>query len=565
MFNVTRRALLTSPANIHRSTPIFKKDIATCGLVFLISLLIALSAFRTDIALNPAGYEYGYAALLIKAGHGLGEHYEWPPGYPLAMVLFMEAGISSIRSAWLVSLLSFAGSTTILFFLTRKWTTTTGGMIAAVIFGCNPYILLTANSAGSEMLFVFLALLACVVFDHTFFSATPKHKQSIPLGITSGILLALAFHVRYLGIVVPALAFSLLLFLFWEENDQRAMSAAAAVSMLLTCSLVPLRNYLFTKSLTGRTVSGAAGDPFLTTVVHSLYQLGGGKLWQKLGYSSTLPEIPVAIFVGILLMFLASVAFRNKRYWIVAFFPIAYTLCLSWVGSHSRIDAINPRYVFPAVPFLIISLVQTWHDQSLLRMDWSSMKRIFGTLIAVLTAASAIAGVTLAIRGYAPYDFSWNYSPETIDYIINNLPKGSTIAGNRFGNQLLSTTLDYQYVEIPFDDPLNHGYEHPYAVATQLFSLQELNRGYIHAYGTRLLTRKDAIGLFLKHNVRYVVFYLGKKHDDLYLDNGWYGEYIGSLFSRALPEIEARSDLKDGVIFSVARREKLLEISKQIE
>jgi hypothetical protein len=532
--------------NIVRSSePPVGNEIITCVAIFLAAILIAVSASRADIALSAVGYDYAYQALLIKNGYGLGGHYGWPPGYPLLMVLFMEVGISALRAGWLVSLLSFAASSVLIFHITRKWSSTRGGFTAAVIFTFNPFVLYTANAAGSEMVTVFLALLACVTFDHCFFGSASNRRKRIPLAIITGILLALPFYVRYLGIVFTALGLGLLVILFWKETNLRAESVACGLALMLTTSLLPLRNLLFGNTLTGHQLGAKVGDPLFRSLTSSLFHLGGGALWVKLGYATLLLQILVVACTGVVLGIVLSIAIKHKRYYIVGLAPIVYVLGLSLAASQSRLDVIGPRYLFPALPFLIISIVLIWHGKSLLRMDSMTVRRIVGTLITGLVVVSGITGIALAIRGYTPFDFSWNYSPETLDYIANQLPKGTTIAGNRFANQILATTLNYQLIDIPFEDPWNPGLEHPFE--------------------SGLWNRKSAIDSFLRKDVGYVVFFLGKRHADPYLIRDLYGDYISALFSETLPEISSRRDLGDGVVFSLAGRERLLEIRKEME
>lgn len=355
--------MLTFPRNMGRPTPISKKDIVTCGAIFLAAILIAVAASRTDIALSPVGYDYGYQALLIENGHGLGEHYGWPPGYAMLMVLFMEVGISSLRSGWLVSLLSFAASSTLIFFLARKWTSTLGGITAATIFTCNPFVLFTANAVGSEMITVFLALLACAALDRCFFGRTSSRRQGIVLAILTGILLVLPFYVRYLGIVFTVLGLLLLAILIWKRTDQREKAVACSVSLLLASSLLPLRNLLFGDTLTGHQLGAKVGDPFLSSLASSLVQLGGGTLWAKFGYSSVPMQILVVAFISGILVIASSIALKNERYFIVGLAPIVYVFGLALAASQSRLNGMGPRYLFPALPFLIISFVQIWHGQ----------------------------------------------------------------------------------------------------------------------------------------------------------------------------------------------------------
>ena len=169
--------------------------------------------------------------------------------------------------------------------------------------------------------------------------------------------------------------------------------------------------------------------------------------------------------------------------------------------------------------------------------------RFANIILAFLCFIVMVRGFLFIIKGSSLP--SVNYSPSTIDYIRKHLPKGTSIAGNRFGYQILAYTLDYEYVEIPFEDPFNSY--------------------YTRAYGLELWSRKKAIKVFLEQEVRYVVFFMGEYNEDPFLEVGAYGQYVSSMLTEHLPEIHERSKTPDGILISLVTKEELRSIYDELE
>lgn len=146
-------------------------------------------------------------------------------------------------------------------------------------------------------------------------------------------------------------------------------------------------------------------------------------------------------------------------------------------------------------------------------------------------------------KGIAVYND--NFSPELINYVLKNLPKGSCLAVGRSGEQIWAYSLDYNYLEIPYKDPYNGN--------------------YASAYGIQPWTRKEGLDKFIKNKAAYLIFCNGKDSLDVHIENKWYGEYIDALINSQYAEVEWVKKLKDGYIIKLADPDKLIKILNELD
>jgi 4-amino-4-deoxy-L-arabinose transferase-like glycosyltransferase len=517
-----------------------RRDIVVGAVVFACCILALLLVYKGEIYLSPVGYAYAQQALRIQAGQGLGGYYESPPGYAITIVPFLALGLTTLRGAWLVSILSFAGSAGVLYLLLRRWASTAGALLAVAIFALNPFSLLTASAAGSEMLCILMGIAGCLLLDLSFYETRQRATTANILAALSGLAFAFSFAVRYLGIIFPMLGFLFAAVQFWRHPDMRLRSTLLCVMAGIVSAMIPLRNLLFSgKSLTGHVINNVVGQPFYVSLTDSLYQLGGGWLWSKVGATRVF-IIPVTLLVAAVLIIQAVHMSRDLRKLIIGLVPLVYVLALSWSTSATRLDAIGPRYVLPAFPFLIMGVVLMSEGMLFTGAFNTVLHRMTKGVLWMVVGACTLASIVTAVVGVGSFNMTWNLSPVTIEYVKSNIPKGSVIAANRFGDQLGAFTLDVEFFDIPFLDPWN--------------------TGFTEGWGIKTLTRKELLKLFAERNVKYLIFFLGKTHSDQYLERGLYGEQISVMMKVPTPEVESRIDLEDGVVLKIADKEKLRSI-----
>ena len=184
-----------------------------------------------------------------------------------------------------------------------------------------------------------------------------------------------------------------------------------------------------------------------------------------------------------------------------------------------------------------------WHNHALYIRRGSKIARFTAILCILFFLGIIVYGIRFTVKGWRPG--SCYLSPHTLDWIKAHIPNGTTIAGSRYGSQILAYTLSYRYKQIPFDDPFN--------------------AYYTRAYGIKPWTREEALQVFINWDVRYIAFFLGEVRSDPYLEIGAYGDYITSMLSQPFPEIDRIIYLPDGIVIKLAKKEKLLGVLRAIK
>jgi hypothetical protein len=498
-----------------------------------LGVFASMAAGRGHLGLHPLSYDYAHQALLAASGEWVTAftiYHRWPPGYAAVLATFISLGAPPLRAEWILSVGAFAGVVTLTFVLARRLTTTAGGVIGAVLITFNIAMLRWANMGMSEMLFTLSILAAILMFDVFSVSASDGAlARRFGLVVAAGVLLALPFWIRYIGLVVTFVGIVCAALLFISRPSARAAVATLLGTVLLIVGLLPLRNLLASGGLTGHEVGVQAANTFVSAMEQALRELCAAWVWHAVH------SRPLVVWVTgvVVLVALAFPGLRRFRYAFTSWMPLAYVATLSIAASRTRIDTISDRYLVPILPLVVISVLvvaYTWRAMPWWRnRSWRCAGAGVGGIVFAVAAFAVWGGLERVVAGYAPP--TANYSAETLEYIRRQIPKGTTVAGNRFGEQLCATTLDYECVDIPFNDPFNADYP--------------------KAYGVQLWSRDDALKVFREHDVRYVVFFLGAAAKDPFLEVGAYGEYVDSIVKGTLPEIRDVTKLKDGILISL--------------
>lgn len=514
-------------------------------IIFLLGITIALIAGRLEMGLGATSYEFAHQALKIAAGEGLGDYYQWPPGYAIVTAFLMKLGFAPLRGAWLISIVCTGGAAMMLYQLAHRITNRQGGILAALLFIANAAVLFYgSNSVQSEMLYIFSSLVALDFLERLCFGTDEKNvgRPRIWFAVITGIALALPFWIRYIGILFPLLGIGVCVILYVKGIPARRIELiTTTVVTIIFGGMLMVRNVIFAESVAGHPTSGVPGETFSSAIAEFLWQLGGGLFWKRISPSPIL-KFAVVTSSASAIVILAAIGMRKLRLFILTSIPIAYMLLLAYVASHTRIDVIGWRFIFPILPFLILPIVLLWYWSATLLDVKPFVRRLSKGVITVFSGITFLSGSAMIVVGIPS---SPAYSHETIEYVTTHVSKGTTIAGSRYGMQLLATTLDYSYIEIPFDDPGN--------------------AGYTEAYGVHLWTREKALRTFVEKDVRCVVFFLGSDHEDGFLERGAYGDYVRSLYAGNVPEVSEQIATADGRVIRLVDRDSLTSLVNRIK
>jgi len=352
--------------------------VATLVWVLILSFNYRLDEFNNDVA------HYTSTARFLLAGDGIKTdvlYYElqhelgmpapqtvWPPGYPAAIAAVAALGVDLPVSAYVVTVASYAAAAILLFLLVVRTCKSPGWGIAAA----GVWLMLAAGAssvlaADSEILFTALSLGSALAMT----SAFESDKRQYSYLLLAGTLAAMACSVRFIGIaLVPALAATPFLMSFRQQPLKGVISAtvAAAVPTLALGGLF-FRNYQIVGSITGGprvhgnstiadivrhfwwSLKSLLGVPTTTLVTIAVFALlaaatvifcvGLGQAFRRHGLGRNLLQaspttIPLAIFAVIYSS--ASIA-------------VVVRLALEGTAGY-----IQPRYLVPLVPFLLILL-----------------------------------------------------------------------------------------------------------------------------------------------------------------------------------------------------------------
>jgi hypothetical protein len=324
----------------------------------------------------------------------------WPPGYSLIAVPIVWLGVSPIRATWLISVAAFGMTVCLTFLLGRRLTSTTGGILAALLVLFNPEMLDRANIAMSEMLLAASILAALLALDAVYVAwSQPDSTFYAALAVGAGLLLGWPVSVRYIGILVSLLALGVLVAMLAAAPSRwRLIVGALSVTMLML-ALIPLRNVLATGGVTGHPVGGLPADTFASAFSGALQGLR--TLWSFFAERFRRDLVDAATALGLVGLCIWGVSrFRRLA---VGSLPLVYITALCYVASHTRIDKMNDRFIMPILPVVVIALVGAIFSLIDLVRGWPARSWHRAARWAVLALVIPIAGVgaLAAARGVA--------------------------------------------------------------------------------------------------------------------------------------------------------------------
>ena len=229
------------------------------GLLTVTGAWLLKISTPTGLGLTDDAISYIAAARALLDGHGFTRIWlatgmepvtHWPPLFSALM-----AGISSIlniapyRSARFINILVFGANAGILGFLGWKVTRSRlVGIFLTLLFLSNSTLLRLHAQALSEPLYLFISLLAFLIFSQYF------EKENRKLLVLAGILTGLSYLTRYAALSLLA-TFFVAIFILRPSWKKRLSSLALFLAGALPVMLVwMLRNKLVGGSATNRAI-----------------------------------------------------------------------------------------------------------------------------------------------------------------------------------------------------------------------------------------------------------------------------------------------------------------------
>lgn len=445
----------------------------------------------------------------------------YPFGYPALLGLISLFGISVVHAAILLNVISNIGLVIVVGVLIRSetiWCRVLTLMALSLSSGLSTHFL----HLWAEAPFTFLSIAALAYYQKL---STAELSGNPPKAMQMIVLAALCMapvYVRYVGIFIPITVSVLFTFQAFDlrsnwRQSLKTLSAYWAFGLASICFALPLilKNLLIHDGLTGHPVGVSAAYDFKTALITMVEATGAYGL--NLDYVSRAPILNkcqhfiqagtliwTIILFTIILQRLREPSFIRTL--VVA--CISYILIFSYAQSITRLDLINYRFIHPIVPLMIVSVTLVCfmdHHVGEKNRLVDSFKKIilFGTIAIVV--AGGLVRVSLPIEKMSDFQ----YSPETLTWVKNNLPKSSVVLVNRFGDQIRIVRSDIVSFMIPFIDPMN--------------------AGYTEAYGVELWNEASFKAIIKNRNVNYIVVFLGSNNTDVFWEEGWYGEEMSRL------------------------------------
>jgi 4-amino-4-deoxy-L-arabinose transferase-like glycosyltransferase len=469
-----------------------------------------------------------------------------------------------------ISLVSFGLTVAFAYVLAARLTgRRRAGLIAGFFALLVPPSLDYAHFVSSDPFFVAATLGVFVVVDRWLDTlARPGAPAHPGVAVLVGVLLALPFWIRYIGLTVPVFFAPLLALFWWRWPRRRPALLLAGATAALLCAALVCRNLYYGAGAAGHPLGVTPGETFSSAFVKCLYMTGRDWVY-VLGRFNYWPwEKFVAALVLLAWLYAVATGRRDPRAMLPALWPMFYLIALSVAASITRIDELNPRFLMPAYPVgrsaavagagLLVAVAGIgW---SLERINWHELRPVprwgivlpalavlaagvgvaglvyvrraaaerraaHGVLLALLVAVPALGRVAFGVRE------TTTWSPVTLAYVVAQVPKGAVLAVNRSGFQLNAVTLDYAVTLIPF--------------------INRENGSYDEAYGAVPWTRPAALRWFIDHHAQYVVFFYGAAGADPLIANNAYGRYPPLLLTGSLPEVAGVVRLADGAVVTL--------------
>lgn len=230
----------------------------TFSLLALSGIFLILYATPQGLILSDDSIAYIAGARSILSGQGYREAWlasngpvtHFPPFFSAFLALIGISGLDPLRGARFLNAVLFGANIFLLGVIGWRMTKSQiAGAALAFLFLVNYSLVRVHATAMSEPLYIFLTLIAFLVFDFYF-----QRKQKRWL-IVTGALVGLAYLTRYAGLALFATCVASLFLLRENWRDRLARSALFVGSFLPFALGWSLRNQLVAHNATNRTLS----------------------------------------------------------------------------------------------------------------------------------------------------------------------------------------------------------------------------------------------------------------------------------------------------------------------
>ncbi len=392
----------------------------------------------------------------------------FPPGYALAAAAVSFSGWPVETDALLVSCAAFVLLVPILFSLADTFgLTLSAARFLLLVTLANAWALSCAISIGTESLFTALSLGAIALLARCLIRPGSA-KPAVWTAAGAGLLMGIAYYVRYAGIFLFAAITLLLIYLVIRRY--RAQAAGVGMAMAVGIALVaPLiwRNILLTGSWKGGNTKHVS-HPLGETVAMSIRSAA----YLYLGPSATLRFAVLEVLCWIAALVLICVALRlwfTRPLWkgweglpmaAVLIYIAVYCGGMFYLGLFSVISY-GPRMFYPLVPLVALLLAMAL---SRAEAGWRGLHgwRIFRIALAAGTVIYVGEQIRMEVHPWPPPPHrlveSWLQEPTAegvslLSWIEANVPRNAVLlsaAGQATGFVVKRTTVSL--IERDFSD-----------------------------------------------------------------------------------------------------------------
>jgi hypothetical protein len=518
----------------------FNKTTITNVSLFVLALLLSSLMFDgLPVFLGDASYIDFNVSNSILSGHGFSTgpniHGTFtpfgkrPPGFSLLVASLVYFGLPIMTASIIITSVSYALVPVFVFLIFKHYYNHVKALLAAFIVLFHPSLIYYSKIAAPEIIGI-LILSASYYLYLRWIENQYNDRKDYFIALLLGLILGLTIWFRYANAIYVVIFFSLIFFYaLFHKGSRKSSSIALILGGSLSLFLL-IRNYIYIGNFSGHPINNIKTNEMDVAVVKALNFLTD----HQFGFDVNNGIIAMLFVVALMIMclFIIIKAYDDKVYLFkvlpIALMPLAYLLFFSYVQSTTRVDDVSSRYL---LPFYVSILMQTMFI--LYSLDYrNKFNTLFRSIVilGIVSYSYASYKVGSVDRIYNDRD----YAPETINYILKSIDKGSVIIGSRYVGQFLMHSLDYKILGLRFYSSYNKDY------------------GRKLSYG-----KKELVEKILKHNVKYLVIFTGKDKKENFINRGDYGEFIASLVETETDIVESKIELSDGIIITFKDKESL--------
>ena len=455
-----------------------------------------------------------------------------PPGFSLLVAFFVSVGVPILKASTIIASISYALIPVFVFLIFINLFNYTKSVLMAIAVLLLPSLIYYSKIAAPEIIGVLVLCISYYLYL-SWIEFQEKGKSAYFLSFLLGLILGLTIWFRYTNVIYVVL-FSGLILLYplfskgrWENSLLTLLLGGIVSASLL------YRNFLYTGHLSGHPINNVKTNDMDVAIVKSLNYLTAHIF--DFDVNDNLIAILFVSLLIIMSIFIILNSYKNKIFLLkvlpISLMPLAYLLFFSYAQSITRVDDVSTRYL---LPLYLTGLIQVFFILYSIKFK----RKLNFFYMSIIMLSISMSGFYVILK-YSPHRIynDRDYSPETIDYILKNIEKGSTLIGSRYLGQLLIHSLDYNMIGLKF--------------------YSEYNR----AYGRQLTNRKsDLIKKILDKNVKYIILFTGADKNENFLNRDDYGEFITSMIEKGTDIVESTIELDDGIVFKLKDKNELMKI-----